>query len=290
MALVLTAMCVPFRARHLVAATVLAVLAVASDQGRAVTIAADQPSALSRARIAYNQRRYDEAIAAAREAERIPETATPALLLVARASLERYRQSSAASDLATARSTMASIDPAKLSPGDRGEMQVGLGELLYFDDRFGAAADMFEDAMSRVGDRGYTPRERLLGWYATSLDRQARLEAPSGRRRIYRRLLERVARENRVGSGSAVASYWVVTATFGADDVEDAWDAAVATWVRAPLIPGGGVTLRDDIDRFVLTAIIPRRAKLASAGGETEPAADAFRKDWASVKLTWPHR
>jgi len=255
-----------------------------------IASAAEQPGALARARVAYNQQRYDEVIAAAREAQRVPGTASQAQLLVARAFIERFRLSGDAADLATARDTLAVIDPSKLTPRERAEMQIGLAESLFLDERFGAAADLFEDAMSRTGEPGYGPRERLLGWFATSLDRQGRLEETPVRRRIYRRLLERMAMENRIGSGSAVASYWVVAATFGLDNVEDAWNAAVATWIRAPLTPGDGVALRADIDRFVLAFIVPRRARLASAGGDVEAAADVFRRDWELVKQTWPRR
>ncbi|MCX6543136.1 MAG: hypothetical protein NTV05_01840 [Acidobacteria bacterium] len=253
-------------------------------------VAAEQPGALARARAAYNLQHYDEAIAAAREATRVPETAVRAQLLMARASLERFRVSGEAADLATARTTLAAIEPSTLASRDRGEMQIGLAELLFFDDRFGAAADLFEDALSRTSEPAYGPRERLLGWFATSLDRQARLEETPGRRRIYRRLLDRMVVQQRTGPGSAAASYWIVAATFGIDNVEDAWDAAVAAWIRAPLTPGDGVALRADLDHLVLEVIIPRRARLASAGGAVEPAAEVFRKDWESVKQTWPRR
>jgi tetratricopeptide (TPR) repeat protein len=268
------------RVKRLVAVAALAVLASAAAQA----------GALARARVAYNQQRYDEAIAAAREATSVPATASQAQLLVARACIERFRLSGDAADLATARNMLAGIDSSTLTPRDRGEMQIGLAELLFFDDRFGAAADLFESALSRTSEPGYGPRERLLGWFATSLDRLARLDETAGRRRIYRRLLNRMVVEDRSGSGSAVASYWIVAATFGADDVEDAWDAAVATWIRAPLVPGDGVALRADIDRLVLALIIPRRARLASAGSDVEQAAGVFRTDWESVKQIWPRR
>jgi len=268
------------RMRRLVAVAALALLASA----------AEHPGALARARVAYNLQRYDEAIAAAREATRVPETASQAQLLVARACIERFRLSGEAADLATARTMLAGIDSSTLTPRDRGEMQIGLAELLFFDDRFGAAADLFEVALSRTSEPGYGPRERLLGWFATSLDRLARLEDTPGRRRIYGRLLDRMVVEDRSGSGSAVASYWIVAATFGADNVEEAWDAAVATWIRAPLVPGDGVALRADIDRLVLALIIPRRARLASAGSDVEQAAGVFRTDWESVKQMWPRR
>jgi len=279
---------VPFCASRLVAFATLAGLALGAWTGQAV--AAGQPDALARARVAYNQQRYGEAVAAATQALGVPETAPQARLLVARALLERYRQSNDAADLAAARQALSLIDPTTLAARDRAEMQIGLAESLFFDDRFGAAADLFEDAMSRTGEAGYAPRERLVGWFATALDRQARLEVTAVRRRIYRRLLDRMVIENRIGPGSAVASYWVVAATFGVDNVEAAWDAAVAAWIRAPLVPGGGVVLRSDLDRLVLAVIIPRRATLASAAGDVDAAVDTFRKDWESVKQTWPRR
>ena len=268
------------RTRRLFTVAVLAALASA----------AEQPGALARARMAYNQQHYDEAIVAAKEAQRVPGTASQAQLLMARAFIERFRISGDAADIATARETLALIDPATLTPGDRGEMQIGLAESLFFDDRFGAAANLFEDAMSRTSQPGYGPRERLIGWFATSLDRQAHLEEAGGRRRVYRRLLDRMTTENRVGVGSAVASYWIAAARFGVDEFEDAWDSAVATWIRAPLIPGDAAALRADLDRLVLDFIIPQRAKLAASGGNVQSASDVMRKDWEAVKQAWPNR
>ncbi|MEI6668590.1 MAG: hypothetical protein WCP29_10580 [Acidobacteriota bacterium] len=256
----------------------------------ALALAAAQPSPLERARLAYNQQRYDEAIAAAREGERIAETASQAQLLVARALLERFRAAGDPADITAARGALAGIDSAKLTPRDRGEMQVGLAETLFFADRFGAAAELFDDALARADQPGFGPRERLLGWYATALDRQAHREEPAARRRIYRRLLDRMTVENRKGAGSAVASYWVVAATLGIDNVEAAWDAAVATWVRAPVTAGDGVALRADLDRLVLGFIIPRRARLSPAGGRMPQTADAQIADWDAVKQIWPGR
>jgi len=256
----------------------------------AVALAADRPGPLARARLAYNQERYDDALAAAAEALAVPATAARARLLTARALLERFRSTGDAADLAKATDMLAAIEPSKLGAGERSEMQVGLAEALFFDDRFGAAADLFEDALSRPGQPGYWPRERLIGWLATSLDRQATVEAAPGRRRIYRRLLERMTAENRTGSGSAAASYWVVAAMTSLGDVDGAWDAAIATWIRAPLAAGDLAALRSGLDRLVVDTIIPQRGRLGASGSRAQTAIEAMRADWEKLKQAWPGR
>jgi hypothetical protein len=71
----------------------------------------------------------------------------------------------------------------------------------------------------------------------------------------------------------------------GAGDLERAWDAAIAGWVRASLNPESASTLRTDIDRFVTQALVADRARQRprEAG---DPAA-ALRAEWELIKSQW---
>jgi hypothetical protein len=51
--------------------------------------------------------------------------------------------------------------------------------------------------------------------------------------------------------------------------------------VRAPLTSDRGVTLRADIDRLVLRAIVPDRAKV------TAQTPDSLRQQWEQFKERW---
>ena len=64
-------------------------------------------------------------------------------------------------------------------------------------------------------------------------------------------------------------------------DLQAAWDAAHAGWVRASLAADRGVTLRDDLDRLVLRAIVPDRAKATAQTPEN------LRQQWEAFKERW---
>src|SRR4029453_10304439 len=104
---------------------------------------------LADARRLYNRTQYDEAIKAAAMAQSDPATSDEASLIIARANLERYRQSYNATHLTSARESFKSVQTAKLSPHGQGEYLVGLGEWLFLDDRYGAAAELFDSALGR---------------------------------------------------------------------------------------------------------------------------------------------
>jgi hypothetical protein len=84
-----------------------------------------------------------------------------------------------------------------------------------------------------------------------------------------------------VHAGSATAAYWLSAAARAQGDVQAAWDAAIAAWVRAPLLPDRGVALRSDLDRLVLRAIVPDRAKASAQTPES------LRQQWESFKRNW---
>jgi hypothetical protein len=165
------------------------------------------------------------------------------------------------------------------------EFSIALGESLYLDDQAGAAAEQFDLAIAHVDSTGHARRERLLDWWASALDRQAQLDTPDDARTIYVRIVERMTAELRRDPASTVASYWLVAGARGSGDTARAWDAAIAAWVRAPR-GERGASLRADLDRIVLEAIIPERARQL-APNDPPAAAAGMRADWERFKGAW---
>jgi hypothetical protein len=95
-----------------------------------------------------------------------------------------------------------------------------------------------------------------------------------------------MARELARSPGSAAAAYWLVVGTRGAGDVIDAWDAAIAGWVRARLAGARSATLRADLDKLVLEGIIPDRVRAVAAEKRAQAESD-LRGEWALVKERW---
>lgn len=258
----------------------LALLALAST----MSMGAVQNRPLEQARELYNQHRYDAAIEAAARAGRTPALIDAAALVLARAHLERYREAGEALDLSTAREALARIDPVRLMPRERTELLVGWGELLYLEGHFGAAAEQFELGFAR----GEEPRDaRLLEWWASALDRQAQLTPPDARKAAYGRIVQRMEEELRRHAGSTVASYWLVVAARGAGDLQRAWDAAIAGWIRAPLSGEQAAALRDGLDQLVREAIIPERARRAPLRDEAKRMTAAMQAEWDTLKQAW---
>jgi tetratricopeptide (TPR) repeat protein len=253
----------------------------------AFSLGAGQKDALTRARQLYNQAQYDEAIAAATEARRVAAVADAAGVVLARAHLERYRQSSDAADLTAAHEALGRVDAAKLNARDRVELTLGLGESLYFDDRFGAAAEMFEVALARIDPAGPDAREQVFDWWAGALDRQAQLGPEATRKPSYARIVARSEDELARNATSAVASYWLAAGALGVDDFDRAWSAAEAGWVRAPQCGRASAGLRVDLDRLVRDAIIPERAHARTPQGDPGLAVGAMRAEWEEFKAKW---
>lgn len=247
---------------------------------------AAEPPALVRARTLYNAADYDGAIAASSEARRVPSAVDAAGLVMGRAHLERYRRSQDPTDLASARDALGSVRPDTLSPRDEVDLFVGLGQSLYLGDMFGAAAEIFDTALSRGGLLDPAGRQMLIDWWATSLDREAQIRPADRRTAVYARIATRMEDELRQDPVSIPANYWLAVAARGTGDVERAWDAAVAGWVRSTLATSGAEVLRADLDRLVTQALIPERARLRSARDTVEPLA-ALSAEWETVKSQW---
>ena len=120
---------------------------------------------LARARQLFNDRKFDDAIAAATAARKTPETADAAAIVLARAHLERYRQVPDPADLGAARGALGAVGVDRLGTPDRAEFLIALGGSLFLEDDFGAAAEIFESAMEIAPAAGENARESVLDWY-----------------------------------------------------------------------------------------------------------------------------
>ncbi|SRR5216684_811108 len=247
----------------------------------APAFSADSRDPLDRARILYNQRQFEDAVKAADEARRLPMQADRADLIAARAYLERFRESSLPDDLTHARERLRGITPDKFSAGERIELIVGLGETLYFEHASGAAAAVFESVLLSFGDLSGEARERVLDWWASALDQDARARAEIERQSVYQRVRERMVDELAANPASSTAPYWAAAAARGQGDLQAAWDAAQAGWVRSPLTREHGIPLRADLEQLVQKAIVPERARVLARPPET------IRAEWEQFKEMW---
>ena len=118
------------------------------------------------------------------------------------------------------------------------------------------------------------------------MDRDAQRRPVERRSRVFERVIARMEEELRSDPGSAPANYWLAAAARGAGDVDRAWDAAVAGWVRAGLTPHGAGKLREDLDRLVTQALIVERAR-ARPAPEQQDAMTGLRGEWELVKSQW---
>lgn len=242
---------------------------------------------LAEARRLYNLQQYDEAERLAREAGENVATIDRARVVLGRIHLERYRRSADPADLAAARTALRATDTRALDDRERIELTIGLGEALYFEDRFGAAAEMFEGVMDAAAMLGPLARERVVDWWATALDRLALSRQVTERPAIYERMCVRMAREIERDPGSLPAGYWLVAAARGKGDLNLAFDNAAAGWVRAIHARDRGIALRAEIDRLMVQAVLPERAARLSARDQTAVLSgmiaewDAFKERWS---------
>lgn len=251
-------------------------------------VRAAEPAPLAKARTLYNAADYDAAIAAATEARRVPISADAGSLVLARAHLERYRQRADPADLSAARDALQSIKQDALGPRDRVDLLVGFGQSLFLGEAFGAAAELFDAALIQSATLSHRARTLLLDWWASALDREAQSRPPERRAAVYNRIVDRMEDELRVDPASAPASYWLPVATRGTGDLDRAWDAAVAGWVRASLNADTASGVRADIDRFVTQALIPERARQRqTAARDGQESAVALHSEWELVKSQW---
>ena len=239
---------------------------------------------------AYNAGKFDEAIAAATDAMHAASQANAAAVVLGRSHLERFRMTNTGSDLEAARAALRQVVPDKLAPRDRVEFLVGLGESLYLEGCtgcFGAAAEMFQIALAR-SDAG-ADRDAVFEWWASALDRQAQFGKETDPTAVYKRLLDGANQELAVNDRSASATYWLMAAAHGTGDLERAWGAAIAGWVRARTLGAKGDALRTDLDRFVTQVLLPERAR-QEAPDDARPSLARLVAQWEEIKskYSWP--
>ncbi|HEY8535442.1 MAG TPA: hypothetical protein VIL25_03300 [Vicinamibacterales bacterium] len=248
---------------------------------------AEERDRIADARRLYNQELYELAIRAASEARDAGHSVDEASLIIARAHLERYRQTRDSANLAGARDALRALDPSRLEGTAHTEFTLALGEWLFLDERYGAAAELFDAALGSVEALGPDARDRALDWWATAVDRQAQID-PANRAALYRRIVERMEEELRRVPGSTAAGYWLPAAARSLGDVDRAWHAAIAGYLRARIAPDKGAALRADLDRLMTTAIIPERARRAGPDPAQQKAeADALTEEWETIKRQW---
>lgn len=253
-----------------------------------VLMAQREADPLTRARQAYNEQQFERSISLAREAKQTPQTVDSGALVMARAFLGRFRRSGDPTDIERARESLLSITPARLMATEAAELHIGMAELLFADNQFGAASEMFEVALDRPGMVPDRQRDRVLEWWAASGDRDALLAPDSHRTARYQRMLARMEKELVRRPASPVVAYWMAAAARGADDVDRAWSLAIAAWVQAPMLAGErAAELRADLDALMVDGIIPERA--VHEAREADPAAlkVALAAEWTAIKAKW---
>ena len=185
------------------------------------------------------------------------------------------------------------MDEARLPPREQVEFLVGLGQAFYLQDCpdgcYAAAAEQFEQALSRADDADLVTREALFEWWALMLDKRAQHAPLAARKTIYARVLARAEQEAARPESSGPGLYWLAVAARGVDDLDRAWGAASAGWARARFLGSRSVTLRAGLDSFVTQVLLPERAKeaVAAEGGDVKTALTTLEAKWTDWKTKW---
>ena len=248
--------------------------------------AAAQRAELAKARALYNEGQFDQAIDAATAAQKVQATADAASVVLARAHLERYRERANPDDLSAARTALGTVRVVNLDSRDSIDFLMALGEALFFEDDYGAAAILFESGIDAAVAQGTATAEAMLEWWGSAMERHADALEREPRIAAFERLRDRMSRELARNPASAAAAYWLVVGTRGTDNPVDAWEAAIAGWVRARLAGPHSAKLRADLDKLVLEGIIPDRVRIVSPDRREQLESD-LKGEWAVVKERW---
>ena len=92
--------------------------------------------------------------------------------------------------------------------------------------------------------------------------------------------------ELRRDPASAPASYWLAASARAAGDLDRAWAAASAGWIRAALGRDRGVALRADLDKLVTQGDHSGRGRQAPARDRRQAAA-TLAAEWEAFKKIW---
>ena len=173
------------------------------------------------------------------------------------------------------------------------EFLIALGQSLYFDegysldDRFSAAAELFEVALAR----------------ADLLERRAATCCSSGgpARSIARRSRPRVGRDTRSTSASCVAPKRELARDDGrrrpatgwprrraaSNDLTRAWGAAVAGWVRAGASARAAKRCAPISIGLMRQVILPERARELTPRAMPRPTLALLESQWQDLKAKW---
>src|SRR5207253_10413462 len=146
--------------------------------------------------------RFEAAIRMAEQARAAPTLADSADLIAARSYLERFRETSSSDDLTKARDRLRRLDPQLFGVRERADYLLGLGEALFFDEEYGAAAQLFHSILTRDEALAGDARERVLDWWASALDNDARPRPEIDRQTVYQRIRDRMQAELAARPGS----------------------------------------------------------------------------------------
>jgi hypothetical protein len=241
---------------------------------------------LADARRLYNLQDYEAAERPARAAVALPRTANSGRVVLARILLERYRQTSNLALLTEARDALRTVNPTTLDGGERSELMLGFGQALFLEDRFAAAAEMFEPTIESTAALEAAAHDRALDWWATALDRLAASRPFTERAHIYERITRRMTSELTRDPGSPPANYWIVAAAHGSGDLDGAWSIAQASWLRVAFAGDRVTQTRADIDRVVIEGIIPARASRVG-GRDANLVIAGMVGEWEGFKSSW---
>ncbi len=243
------------------------------------------------ARQLYNQGNLDGAVKLAARLRNQPALADAANLVLGRSYVERFRQTADPADLVAGREALGAVRPSVLGRREQVEYLVGLGESLYLQDAFGPAAEIFASALERAREMGPQAFDRVFDWWATAVDRQAQSGLVDDLDALYGEVLFRAETALAEVPAASAPAYWTAVAARSLGDLAQAWDAAIAGWVRAPMGVDHGTGLRADLDRLVLQAIIPERVRqMATTDLDRERAAATLRTAWEELKRDWAAR
>lgn len=241
---------------------------------------------LARALLLYNAREFDRAIDAALAAQKSPETQDAASVVLARALLERYRERVDPADLAAAREALGSVRTGVLEPRGRLEYLLAVGQALFLEDEFGAAASLFASGVTQGHEVDPVLGDALVDWWGSAVERQANASDPDTRKALFEGLARQMREQLARLPGSAAAAYWAAAGLRGAGDALAAWHAATAGWARARLAGERSASLRADLDKLVLEGIIPDRVR-SLASTERAVAELQLRAEWELLKERW---
>ena len=176
------------------------------------------------------------------------------------------------------------------------EYLLALGQALFLEDEFGAAASLFASAV--VPARALDPalRESFVDWWGSAVERQADVAGAEFRAGPVQRPRACACEPSWAAAPNPQPPSTGRPPRSGAPgDSSAAWDAAIAGWVRARLAGERSASLRADLDKLVLQGIIPDRVRLLpplERAGLRIAAARRLGTDQRALALarSMPHR